>query len=939
MKQVTQNFKNNIKKYGRQLNATITTNNEVIDAENINNINHSFNTGLFKTVMNVLEIDSNVKIERNKLVSASVGVKFEDSEYEYIEYNNYKVIDEPEKQEDTLSYKILAYDKMIESMVDYDLEVTGKITLRDYLIRICNRLGWNTNNIPATFINSSKLVSPALHQGIGYTFRDALDEIATISCSFLFFIGNNFYLKYITETSEIIDEESLSENDVSIGEEYFINSLVFARAEESDNIYRKDDTSIEENGLHEYRVSDNQLLSTNNRDEYIDEMFSYLITFRFFTYDVKSTGIMFLDIADRFSFYVHEQTYSTIMLNDEVNVTQGLEERLYVDKPEESETDYKCADTTDRRINQTYLLVDKQNQSIESMISTVDSQNTQISSIQQTVGELNSKISNIADITMSQESVRGNLTFERVNQSEPIRIELYPINESITCLHPRDNLYPANDLYMQLRTLRFTNTTTNEVWDYELPDDLLIYDENNYDTFVMDYDSQTCYINKKCAYDNQGNIILLSTPRTEEFEFTHIELTDGDYTVKILKHESTAYIAYLKVSLMAQNIYTTQFATKAEVNSEISQTATQIDLSVNQKLTNYSTTAQMNSAISLKANEITSSVSNTYATKANVSTQISTLTQTATRLESKIENSESDISTINQSIDKIEIEVGNKYNTSDFTNAKIVAKINDGTSSAQISASKISLSGKIIELTSDNIKINSNNFKVDNNGNLTCSNATISGKITSSSGTIGGFTIGANSISAEGSGCKVFLDNASNDNKDFLVVRTGSAGNYSYPFYVRGDGTLYANNATISGIINATTGTFRNCTITDSCQVPASTISGTLKTNNIPNLSASKITSGTMSADRISGGTISGIDINAGTIYGSSVHGSNSISGGLIVSVDNAFGHFEIGGDTGEDAEIPVPISITVVDGRVTAQTWKRLVFHGGILVEVQDSW
>lgn len=40
---------------------------------------------------------------------------------------------------------------------------------------------------------------------------------------------------------------------------------------------------------------------------------------------------------------------------------------------------------------------------------------------------------------------------------------------------------------------------------------------------------------------------------------------------------------------------------------------------------------------------------------------------------------------------------------------------------------KFLLNGKNINLTGDNVVINSNNFNVDNNGNMTCSNATITG--------------------------------------------------------------------------------------------------------------------------------------------------------------------------------------------------------------------
>lgn len=51
---------------------------------------------------------------------------------------------------------------------------------------------------------------------------------------------------------------------------------------------------------------------------------------------------------------------------------------------------------------------------------------------------------------------------------------------------------------------------------------------------------------------------------------------------------------------------------------------------------------------------------------------------------------------------------------------------------------KFLLHGKEINLTGDNVIIKSNNFNVDKNGNLSCSNANISGTINSSNATITG---------------------------------------------------------------------------------------------------------------------------------------------------------------------------------------------------------
>ena len=383
--------------------------------------------------------------------------------------------------------------------------------------------------------------------------------------------------------------------------------------------------------------------------------------------------------------------------------------------------------------------IDQQDGIIEQTVSEVSEQNTKISRVQQTVDELNSKISDIADITISQESNSGSLVFEDINQSEPIHIEIMPLGDNISYLYPFEQLYPSDNLYIKLRTLRFTNTETNEVFDYELPDDLLFYDNENYDKFILDYDSQTCYVNKKCAYDNNGNVTCLASEVINSYTFPHINLTDGDYTVQILKYDNVPYGAYLFCRLMAQNIYTTQFATKAEVNSEISQTAQSIDLSVDQKLTNYSTTSQMNSAINMKANEITSSVNNTlksYSTTTQMNSAINQKADSITSTVSATYETKSNASNtyatktqlntakseIKQTTDSISTTVSKKVG-----NDEVISKINQSSEAVTINANKVSLNGKTINLTSDNIAIQSTNFSVDKNGKMTCSSANING--------------------------------------------------------------------------------------------------------------------------------------------------------------------------------------------------------------------
>ncbi len=441
MKQVSNNFKTYIKTNGKQLDCKIViTDDFILGKKDVNSIQPFFNTTLFKTVMCGLEIDSNTRIAEGTEFKAKIGVKFKNSAYEYIEYENYTVY-KCERQEDTESYKITAYDKMLEAMVDFDMEVSQSLTTRQYLISIFEWLNWDTTGIPATFVNSTKLIEPNIHTGIGYTFRDVLDEIATITGAFIYFNGDIPYLKYVSETNEIIDEMYLSQDDVTIGKKYFINSLVFSRAEESDSIYRKDNESIAQKRLSEFKISDNQILSTNNRADFIDDLWNYLKTLEFYIFDIKSTGIMWFEVADKFTIKAHNNTYPVVLLNDETTVDQDIEEHLYADEPEESETDYKYADITDKKIDQAYILVDKQNKKITQLTNQTTEHETKLTQQEQDINSIKQKVENTAEYKR-EKSGFTEIHIEDAGQADILKLEIQGNKTYEANLFPRATLYP-----------------------------------------------------------------------------------------------------------------------------------------------------------------------------------------------------------------------------------------------------------------------------------------------------------------------------------------------------------------------------------------------------------------------------------------------------------------------------------------------------------------
>lgn len=740
MRAHTQDFKDQIKKMGREIDSRITYNNKVLTSEELYSVYPSVNGSLLKSAMKELQFESSVQVPNNAIIKYEFGLKV-DSEYEYLDYGNY-IVYSSEFNEDTKTYKHTCYDCMLFSMKDYEkLPIIYPITIREYINAICDYLGIVFANKNDTFVNYDKIIPSELYldssgNSLGYTFRDVLDELAQVTASTICINTNNeLEVRYITDTNDMIDAEYFKNVNVKFGEKYGpVNSIVLSRSAESDNVYLRDEESVTTNGLCELKIIDNQIMNFNNRDEFLPEILGKLNGLEYHLNDFSSTGICYYDLCDRYSVKIDDNIYSCVMFNDEILVTQGLEENIYTEMPEETQTDYTKADKTDRKINQTYLIVDKQNQMIESVVSQTNEQNEKIAKVTQTVEELNSKISDIADITISAEDNDAQVEFEGINQSEPIRIVIRPILENISYLYPSSGLYPSDTLYPKVRTVRFTNIKTEEIFDYELPADLLYYDSENYDEFILDYDGQSCVINKRVGYNSDGTTHVLESEKTLEFEYPRINLTDGDYKVSVLGYDT----AYLFVRLMAQNIYTTQFATRAELSSEISQTSKEINLSVDKKLESYSTTTEMNSTIQITA----SGINQTVSQKVGKNEVISTINQSAETV--TIDANKVDISGVITAINNNTSTTidGDKITTGSITADQVASDVitTNNFSAQKINADNIT-SGT---LTADKIYGGTITASAINLGSGTFI-ANTSGTIKATSGTIGGFSLDGSS--------------------------------------------------------------------------------------------------------------------------------------------------------------------------------------------------
>ena len=230
MKVHTSSFKENISKFGREIDdkITYTINNEEIElgSEELNSVSPHYEGAILKSVMKQLDIDSNVEIPIGTILTYQFGVKT-GSEYEYINYGNY-VVYSVEKQEDTRSWIITCYDKMLYAMKEYEnIGIRYPLTVKDYLIAICEKIGLEYEG--SSFANSDKTIQNELYldadgRSMGHTFRDILDEIAQVSGGTICINKNDeLEVRYIHDVGELQTE--IGSKITATGEEAELQSF------------------------------------------------------------------------------------------------------------------------------------------------------------------------------------------------------------------------------------------------------------------------------------------------------------------------------------------------------------------------------------------------------------------------------------------------------------------------------------------------------------------------------------------------------------------------------------------------------------------------------------------------------------------------------------------------------------------------------------------
>ena len=374
MLSVSKEFKTAMKQPVKQLQAYLYTDNiRLNDSDDLISFKISCDTGLCKTAMKKLEVkylgETNLI---GQWVHVGYGVKLTNGTYEYLDYGSF-LVTEMTHIKDTGVTTIIGYDKMVSSMISYsNLSVEYPISLIDYTRVLCEACGLELGNETFTTHNDWQINRELWENIEGITYRDILVQIAQVTGSTCIIRNDDkVYFKPLTDTGETLTYDNLFKLKLEpkYGE---INSIILARTPQEDNIFMRDEESIDSNGLTEFRIENNEIID-KDRDNAITPIYNSLKGINYYPFEATTEGLGWYEIGDSFNIVNDSgDVFNTSLFSLSITIDGAIKETLKATAESKTQTQYQYASQLSKRLKNTEIIVNKQDQEIKAIITNTE---------------------------------------------------------------------------------------------------------------------------------------------------------------------------------------------------------------------------------------------------------------------------------------------------------------------------------------------------------------------------------------------------------------------------------------------------------------------------------------------------------------------------------------------------------------------------------------
>lgn len=438
---VSNDFKTAMKKPVKELDAYIQLDesNKITSFDDLISFKLSCDTSMCKTAMRKLE--AKYLGEHNLLgqwVHVGFGVKLPNGTFEYLDYGSF-LVTEISFAKDTEVTTIVGYDKMINAMTEYSkIETMYPINLLDYTRLICKACKLELGNTELPIMNEWKITQELWENIQGITYRDILVQIAQVTASTCIISNNDkVYFKPITKTNEQLTYDNMMKLKLEplYGE---INSVVLGREPiVGENIFLKDDISIYQNDLTEFRIDNNEIVD-KDRENAITPIYNALHGIKYYPFETTTEGLGWYEIADNFDIKNDiGEVFNTALFNFSITIDGSIKEVLKTIAITKTQSQYQYATTIGKRIKNTEIIVNKQEQKITEIIEEQDEHEEKLTKHQLDINGIKSTVENKIEFKR-KECGTGQVKLENCREDDLYKLNICGAKEYNNYLFPGD---------------------------------------------------------------------------------------------------------------------------------------------------------------------------------------------------------------------------------------------------------------------------------------------------------------------------------------------------------------------------------------------------------------------------------------------------------------------------------------------------------------------
>ena len=438
------------------------------------------------------------------------------------------LVNEITTAKDTGITTIVAYDKMINSMVKYQpLEIEYPIGLYDYTVALCEECNLELQNQSFNILNNWQITKDLWANIDGVTYRDIFQQIAQVTCTTAMISNNKLYFKSLTNTNEDLTYDNMKTLKLEpiYGE---INKVILGRDPIiGEDVFLEDSQSIAQNGLTEWRIDNNEIVD-KNRESAITPIYNGMHGINFYPFETTTEGLGWYEIADNITIEIDNgDTFNVSLFNFSITIDGGIKEILKTNAETKTQSQYQYASSISKRIKNTEIIVNKQEQTITAVVEDMEDVEGRMTEVEQTVDGITTTVEQVVE-TVSQydedienaQLTADNATTEARNaqayaetSNSNLSTQLGYANDELQSI--RNTIQTMNTTFEQSST-SFTATINTIVQEIERTNEQVTQNETTQSKYLRYYNDPN--------NDNKGTLELGESDSPLKVKITNEEM-------------------------------------------------------------------------------------------------------------------------------------------------------------------------------------------------------------------------------------------------------------------------------------------------------------------------------------------------------------------------------------------------------------------------------